>query len=180
MRLIPPQHVKPFVKRGNNDRNDAEAMDLSARDLLVRQRTQVVNAVCSHAAEFGVIAAKGIAQIRHCQRKSPKQICRKPPRQPWLIWVAAPSNSTRSWQRTIGAWLPSIRPTRSASAWRRPRRGADYGSEPGAEDRAQPLRNRASLRRLTRLNAALTIHRGQPCLGGNSRTGDEWLHQCWS
>jgi transposase len=87
VRLIPPQYVKPFVKRGKNDRNDAEAiceaasrpsmrfvpvksaqvqaeaMDLSARDLLIRQRTQLVNAVRGHAAEFGVIAAKGIAQV---------------------------------------------------------------------------------------------------------------------
>jgi transposase len=84
---IPPHYVKPFVKRGKNDRNDAEAiceaasrptmrsvpvksaqaqaeaMDLSARDLLVRQRTQLVNAVRGHAAEFGIFAAKGIAQI---------------------------------------------------------------------------------------------------------------------
>ncbi len=68
-RLIPPQYVKPFVKRGKNNRNDAEAigeaasrptmrfvpvksataqaeaMDLTARDLLVRQRTQLVNAI---------------------------------------------------------------------------------------------------------------------------------------
>ena len=43
--------------------SQAEAMDLSARDLLVRQRTQLVNAVRGHAAEFGVIAAKGIAQV---------------------------------------------------------------------------------------------------------------------
>jgi transposase len=87
VRLIPPQYVKPFVKRGKNDRNDAEAiceaasrptmhvvpvksaqtqadaMDLSARDLLVRQRTQLANAVRGHAAEFGIIAAKGIAQV---------------------------------------------------------------------------------------------------------------------
>jgi transposase len=87
VRLISPQYVKPFVKRGKNDRNDAEAiseaasrpsmrfvpvrsaeaqaaaMDLSARDLLVRQRTQLVNAIRGHAAEFGVIAAKGIAQV---------------------------------------------------------------------------------------------------------------------
>jgi transposase len=87
VRLIPPQYVKPFVKRGKNDRNDAEAiceaasrptmpvvpvksaqtqadaMDLSARDLLVRQRTQLVNAVRGHAAEFGIIAAKGITQV---------------------------------------------------------------------------------------------------------------------
>ena len=41
----------------------AEAMDLSARDLLIRQRTQLVNAIRGHAAEFGVIAAKGVAQV---------------------------------------------------------------------------------------------------------------------
>jgi transposase len=87
VRLIPPQYVKPFVKRGKNDRNDAaaiceaasrpdmrfvpvkslvsqaEAMDLAARDLLVRQRTQLVNALRGHAAEFGIISAQGIAQV---------------------------------------------------------------------------------------------------------------------
>jgi transposase len=41
----------------------AAAMDLSARELLVRQRTQQANAIRGHAAEFGVIAAKGIAHI---------------------------------------------------------------------------------------------------------------------
>lgn len=85
VKLIPPQYVKPFVKRGKNDRNDAEAiceaasrpsmrfvpvksadtqaqaMDLKLRELLVRQRTQLINALRGHAAEFGVISAKGIA-----------------------------------------------------------------------------------------------------------------------
>jgi transposase len=87
VRLIPPQYVKPFVKRGKNDRNDAEAiseaasrpsmryvpvktaeqqaraMVLSVRELLVKQRTQLVNALRGHAAEFGVIAAKGIDKL---------------------------------------------------------------------------------------------------------------------
>jgi transposase len=83
VRLLPPQYVKPFVKRGKNDRNDAaaiseaasrpsmasvpvksataqaEAMILSVRELLVRQRTQLINALRGHAAEFGVVAAQG-------------------------------------------------------------------------------------------------------------------------
>jgi len=87
VRLIPPQYVKPFVRRGKNDRNDAEAISeaasrpgmssvpvkaaeqqaaaivLSARELLVRQRTQLVNAVRGHAAEFGIVAAKGTSQL---------------------------------------------------------------------------------------------------------------------
>jgi len=87
VRLIPPQYVRPFVKRGKNDRIDAEAiseaasrpamsfvpvksaamqadaMVLSVRELLVKQHTQLVNALRGHAAEFGVIAAKGTGQV---------------------------------------------------------------------------------------------------------------------
>src|SRR5437660_3186291 len=83
VRLIPPQYVKPFVKRSKNDRNDAEAISvaaaqpsigsvpiksveqqaaamlLSVRELLVRQRTQLVNAMRGHAAEMGVVAPLG-------------------------------------------------------------------------------------------------------------------------
>jgi len=83
VRLLPAQYVKPFVKRGKNDRNDAEAISvaaaqpsigsvpvksveqqaasmlLSVRELLVRQRTQLVNAMRGHAAELGVVAPLG-------------------------------------------------------------------------------------------------------------------------
>jgi len=91
VRLIPAQYVKPFVKRGKNDRNDAEAISeaaarpgmstvavksatqqaaamlLSVRELLVRQRTQLINALRGHAAEFGLvrpIGGKGLAALR--------------------------------------------------------------------------------------------------------------------
>jgi transposase len=85
--LIPPQYVKPYVKRGKNDRNDAEAiceaagrpgmhfvpvksvtqqaqgMVLKVRETLVGQRTLLINTLRGHAAEFGVIAAKGLHQV---------------------------------------------------------------------------------------------------------------------
>jgi transposase len=91
VRLIPPQYVKPFVKRAKNDRNDAEAISeaaarpgmrqvpvksadaqaqamlLTVRELLVRQRTQLVNALRGHAAEMGLVAPvgdKGLAALR--------------------------------------------------------------------------------------------------------------------
>jgi transposase len=91
VRLIPPQYVKPFVKRSKNDRNDAEAISvaaaqpsigsvpvksiaqqasamlLSVRELLVRQRTQLANALRGHAAELGMVAPlgeKGLAQLQ--------------------------------------------------------------------------------------------------------------------
>ena len=85
--LIPPAYVKPFVKRQKNDANDAaaiveaaqrptmrfvpvktedaqaDAMLFRTRALLVRQRTQVVNALRGHLAEFGIIAAQGLAGV---------------------------------------------------------------------------------------------------------------------
>lgn len=87
VRLIPPIYVKPFVKRQKNDAADAEAIAEAAsrptmrfvepksekqqaramvfrtRDLLVRQRTQLINALRAHLAEHGVIAAQGIANV---------------------------------------------------------------------------------------------------------------------
>ena len=79
VRLIPPQYVKPFVKRGKNDRTDAAAMCeaggrpemhfvpvkcierqaqgmvLKVRQTLIDQRTALANAVRGHAAEFGLV-----------------------------------------------------------------------------------------------------------------------------
>ena len=77
VQLIPPQYVRPFVKTNKNDAADAEAiceavtrptmrfapaksaeqqsvlMLHRARELLVRQRTMVINALRGHCAEFG-------------------------------------------------------------------------------------------------------------------------------
>ncbi len=80
VRLIPPSYVKPYVRRGKTDAADAEAIceavgrlsmrfvpvkstDRQAallhhrvRDLLVRQRTMLINALRGHLGEFGIIA----------------------------------------------------------------------------------------------------------------------------
>jgi len=85
--LLPPQYIKPYVKRGKNDALDAEAiceamsrpgmrfvpvksaeqqaalMLLRTRELLVKQRTMLINAMRGHAAEFGVVAAKGLGKV---------------------------------------------------------------------------------------------------------------------
>jgi len=87
VRLVPPIYVKPFVKRQKNDAADAEAITEAAqrptmhfvavkteaqqaqamlfrtRDLLVRQRTQTINALRGHLAEFGVVAPQGTAHV---------------------------------------------------------------------------------------------------------------------
>ena len=81
------QCVTPLVKRQKNDAADAEAICEAAqrptmrfvavkgeeqqaramlfhtRDLLVRQRTQTINALRGHLAEFGVVAPQGVAHV---------------------------------------------------------------------------------------------------------------------
>jgi transposase len=87
VRLIPAAYVKPYVKRGKTDAADAEAiceavtrptmrfvpiktpeqqavlMLHRTRDLLVRQRTMLVNALRGHMAEFGIVAPQGISRV---------------------------------------------------------------------------------------------------------------------
>jgi transposase len=87
VRLLPPQYVKAYLKRGKNDARDAEAicealarpsmrfvpvksreqqaalMLHTARDLLIRQRTMLANAIRGHAAEFRLCAALGVGKV---------------------------------------------------------------------------------------------------------------------
>ena len=86
-RLIPPVYVKPFVKRQKSDANDAvaiveaaqrptmrfvavkpeeaqsDSMLFRTRALFVRQRTQTVNALRGRPAEFGLVSARGVANV---------------------------------------------------------------------------------------------------------------------
>jgi transposase len=87
VKLIAPQLVKPYVKRGKNDGADAEAlceamsrptmrfvpvktteqqaalMMVGLRDRLIRNRTQLSNSIRGYAAEFGFTATKGKAHL---------------------------------------------------------------------------------------------------------------------
>ncbi len=104
-KLIPPVYVKPFVKRQKNDRNDAaaiartaqrptmrfvavkpeeaqaDAMLFRTRALMVRQRTQTINSLRGHLAEFGVVAPRGVAgvvklrqELAEVQEPPPEQV----------------------------------------------------------------------------------------------------------
>ena len=48
----------------------AALMLLKARDLLVKQRTMLINAIRGHAAEFGVVAAKGPLKVAELPRRA--------------------------------------------------------------------------------------------------------------
>ena len=114
VKLMPPGYVKAYVKHSKNDAADAEAicealtrpsmrfvpvktaeqqavlMLHRARNLLVRQRTILVNALRAHMAEFGIIAPQGLLPMpallpaRPCQsargRRTPRRATR--PRDP--------------------------------------------------------------------------------------------------
>jgi transposase len=88
VKLIAPQHVKPYVKRNKNDGRDAEAgceamsrptmrfvpvktaeqqaalMLANQRERLIGQRTALSNSVRGHAAEFGLTAPSGLAHLQ--------------------------------------------------------------------------------------------------------------------
>lgn len=88
IRLIPPAYVKPFVKRQENDAANAEAICEAAqrpnlrfvpvkseetqgaasvfrvRELLIRQRTQAINALRGHLTEYGQVVPQGATNAR--------------------------------------------------------------------------------------------------------------------
>ena len=92
VRLMPAKDVKAYVKRNKNDAADAEAiceavrrptmrfmqiksveqqarlMLHRARDLLMRQRTQLINALRAHMAELGIVAAQGREGVKELLR----------------------------------------------------------------------------------------------------------------
>jgi transposase len=92
VRLMPAKDVKAYVKRNKNDAADAEAiceavrrptvrsvqvksalqqsqlMLHRTRDLLMRQRTQVINALRAHLAELGITAEQGTTGLKELLR----------------------------------------------------------------------------------------------------------------
>src|SRR6201747_1258340 len=87
VKLIAPQHVKAYIKRNKNDGRDAEGLCAAMSrptmqfvpvkteeqqagrmlravcEQLITKRTQPTNAIRGHAAEFGLIAAKGLDKV---------------------------------------------------------------------------------------------------------------------
>jgi transposase len=105
-RMMPPAYVKPYVRRQKNDAADAAAiceaamrpsmrfvgvrtlenqatlMRHKAREMLVSQRTQLLNGLRGHLAEVGVIAAQGPRHARElaglieaCDERIPIEVC---------------------------------------------------------------------------------------------------------
>jgi len=94
VKLMPPRYVKPYVKRNKNDMADAEAiceavtrptmrfvtikteeqqsvlMVHKTRQLFVRQRTMLINALRAHLAEYGLLPVLAVMDWRLCSMSS--------------------------------------------------------------------------------------------------------------
>ncbi len=188
MRLIAPQHVKPFLKRGKNDRADAEAiseaasrpsmrfvpvknaqtqaaaMMQSTRQLLVRQRTALINAMRGHPSEFGLVVGRGTENVaallaaiaglpgrKTSTRSTPKvfaanRICGKSSRQRRTPWRGCSKNLPRPGQRPDTgrhAGAPNRYSWRGKRSSQARRARVDWFSAETAEPAARAKRARA-------------------------------------
>jgi transposase len=115
VRLIPPAYVKPFVKRQKNDARDAEAICeaaqrpgmrfvavreeesqalgaiFTARDLFVRQRTQLINSLRGLVGEYGWVAPKGHFHMAELMGRIEDPACALPAaaREVYLVMIAS-------------------------------------------------------------------------------------------
>ena len=109
VRLMPPSYVKPYGKRGKTDAIDAEAIceavtrpgmrfvpvkiaDQQAmllahrtRDFLVRQLTQLTNAIRARLGEFGIGAPKGVHNVERLLAMAEDTALPEPARQPMQL-----------------------------------------------------------------------------------------------
>lgn len=139
VRLIPPSYVKLYVRRSKTDAADAEAiceavgrpnmrfvpvksadqqaalLHHRARDLLVRQRTMLINALRGHLAEFGIIAPAGrhrVGDLGHHRGSCDVQVGS---RTGSLDWAGATTALQRR-EAEAGAGIQAGRPISSAVA----------------------------------------------------------------
>ena len=135
VRLIPPAYVKPFVKRQKNDMADAEAIAEAAsrptmrfvavkseaqqaaalacrtRDLLVRQRTQTINALRAHLAEQGIVAPP-VLRMSGTWLRSPTEMTACCQRR-CATWRASFWSRSSGWLGRSRASMPSFAATRA-------------------------------------------------------------------
>ena len=122
VKLLPPKYAKAYVKRGKNDAADAEAlceamsrptmrfvaaktpeqqaaqMLVGTRDRLIRRRTRLTNALRGYAAQFGLIAARGVDKI-----------------EPLLARLHSGADAARARPRAVCLACQGIRPVASAA-----------------------------------------------------------------
>ena len=196
-RLMPPQYVKAYRKRHRNDAADAAAICEAvtrpsmrfvpvkseaqqaaltihrSRDLLMRQRTMLINALRGHLAEFGVIAPQGprhvaqlIAAIRDEAEPRLPELARRV-----LTVLAEQLEELAAKLAALGRELLAWHRASAASGGWRPSRGsAGDRQHPGGDgDRPRRLPQRAGIRGLARAGAAAELERRKSAPGGDQQ-----------
>jgi transposase len=145
VRLMPPAYGKPYVKRGKTDAADAEAiaeavtrptmrfvpvkttdqqsalMLHKTRDLLVRQRTALINALRGHMGELGIVVPQGAQKVPglvEALRAAGKEVLEVARCALDMLSISSASSISES-KRPRRASSPGTEPTRRAGAWRR-------------------------------------------------------------
>jgi Transposase len=186
VRLMPPGYVKPYVKRNKHDAADAEAVceavrrpsmrfvlvktaeqqaalvAHTVRDLLVRQRTMLVNALRGHLAEFGIVAPRGLQKVDELAAVVADESDERLPRARARRCEASSRSSPRS---TCGS--PGSRPRSSLGPRRTPLPGVSSRSL--ASVRSSPRASRPWFRTLRSSDRVATLPHGSGWCRGKAR-----------
>ena len=208
--LIPPQYVKPYVKRSKNDRNDAEAiceaagrpgmhfvpvksvaqqaqgMVLKVRESLVGQRTLLVSTLRGHAAEFGVIAGKGLGKIGPLLAAFEQETAIPSEAKDMAALLGQQIAELDTRIKDIEAKLTAAHKANSVSQrWPHSRRGPSHRTDAGDRDRSGSVRIGSSSRSLGRSDAKGTFDRREAAMAGSagramndSRLARRWRDLC--
>jgi len=197
-RLMPPTYVKAYVKRGKNDAADAAAiceavtrpsmrfvpvksveqqsalMLHRTRDLLIRQRTQLINALRAHLAELGLVAAKGREGLQQLVSAATQSSEERLPGHA-LFSCQAIVAQLHAVQTQINGLDKRITQAHRANADSKrlddiPGFGVILSTR-GDDDRCKGVQDRSRVRSLDRIGAAAELHRweGTPWLDFQAR-----------
>ena len=204
VRLMPPAYVKPYVKRGKTDAADAEAICEAVtrptmrfvpvksaeqqaalslhrtRDLLVKQRTQLVNMVRGLLAEFGIEMARG---LHHALSLAARLSAGERPRCRHLLnalWGLADQigacRSSSTCSRRICS--PGIVERAVAAPGDDPRCRGDLGDRAGGlGDRSERFRSGRQFAASLGLTPLQNCSGGKERMGRISRMGDRYLRR---
>ena len=205
VRLMPPQYVKPYVKRSKNDASDAEAIceavtrptmrfvgvktpssracwcSIARALMLTRQRTQLGNAIRAHLAEFGIVAPVGRQGLDRLMAmiadEGDDRVPQLPRALPGDAGRAASAGPRRSCSRPTGRSAPTVARASSAAGCRRSPASARWW--PARWSPPSPIRTCSSPGRSLSAWLGLVPRQnstgGKERLGGITKAGDTYL-----
>ena len=206
VRLMPAKDVKAYVKRNKNDAADAEAiceavrrptmrfvqvksaeqqgrlMLHRARDLLMRQRTQLINALRAHMAELGIVAAQGREGVKELLKIIASEEDARLPvdAHASLIVLAAELQALQTMIGSIEKRIVAQHRSNEASKRLRPSLGLAFSGPPRSP---RPSRIRRFFDRVVILQPGSGSCRGEDSTGGKqklgpiSKQGDRYLRR---